>query len=156
MVIPPHQITNPKTTSYFFTLSMALERAFVGVVIAAIEGSGGLVVDNAGSDQGFDLGVWSDDLGAIAANPLLIQLKRSISPQSVQQALRVVQAHPSAHAALIVYLEQPADTRAALSAARFPVLAISLSELLARMRKASFAEVVRQLRSQAVHGAAAR
>jgi hypothetical protein len=114
------------------------------------------VVDRGGVDRGFDLGVWSDDLDAIAANPLLIVLKRFLRvgavQRTVQQTLVALSATPSARVALIIYLDPAGTDPEALKTARFPVLAISLVNLLERMRAASFAEVVRHLRNRSVHG----
>ncbi len=131
----------------------AAAQAFVDVLVEAIEGSGAVAVQNA-TDHGYDLGVWSDDLDAIAANPLLIEVKTSLSRNAVRQAAQMAQAHPSARTVLLVYLDQLETDPAALREARLPVLAVSFGELLARMRDASFAEVVRQLRNQSVHGPA--
>jgi hypothetical protein len=96
--------------------------------------------------------VWSDDLDAIAANPLLIELKRFLGVGAVQQTLAALSVTPSARVALIVYLDPARADPEALKTARFPVLAISLVDLLERMRAASFAEVVRHLRNRSVHG----
>jgi hypothetical protein len=131
----------------------AAERALVDVLVEAIEESGALAVQNV-TDRGYDLGVWSDDLDAIAANPLLIEMKTSLSRAAVRQAAQMAQAHLSARTVLLIYLDQLETDPAALREARLPVLAVSLRELLARMRDASFAEVVRQLRNQSVHGLA--
>jgi hypothetical protein len=51
---------------------------------------------------------------------------------------------------LLVYIEP--SPRAELAQARFPVLVISIQELLERMGVASFAEVVRGLRNRSAHG----
>lgn len=101
-------------------------------------------------DRRFDIGVWSDDLDAIAANPLLIELKRKLSPHAVEQVLGYLRVSPGARVALLVFLEPAATSR--LKDVPFPVLAISLQELLESMRTSSFAEVVRDLRNRAVHG----
>ena len=131
----------------------AATQAFVDILVEAIEGSRAVAVQNA-TDHGYDLGVWSDDLDAIAANPLLIEVKTSLSRNAVRQAAQMAQAHPSARTVLLVYLDQLETDPAVLSEARLPVLAVSFGELLTRMRDTSFAEVVRQLRNQSVHGAA--
>ena len=130
----------------------AIEQEAVDVLVQALEHSGAVVVDRGAGDRGFDLGVWSDDLDAIAANPLLILLKRSLPVRSVHQALAALNSTPNARVALIVYLDPAGAEPEALRNARFPVLAISLVNLLERMRAASFAEVVRQLRNRSVHG----
>lgn len=134
----------------------AIEQAAIDLLAEAIEGSGALAVQADAVDGGFDLGVWSDDLDSIAANPLLIEVKRTLDPASVRQATAALQTNPSAHTALIVVLDPARPDPTALGAARFPVLAISLRDLLERMRTASFAEIMRQLRNQNVHGVPTR
>ena len=125
-----------------------IERSSVDILLEAIEASRGVGVVNA--EPGFDLGVWSDDLDAIGGNPLLVEIKRSLTPGAVDQVLRALDAHPSARLALLVYTEP--SPRAELAQAQFPVLIISIQELLERMGVASFAEVVRDLRNRSAHG----
>jgi hypothetical protein len=124
------------------------ERSSVDVLLEAIEASRGVGVVSA--EAGFDLGVWSDDLDAIGGNPLLVEIKRSLTPGAVEQVLRALDAHPSARLALLIYTEP--SPRAELAQARFPVLVISIQQLLERMAVASFAEVVRDLRNRSAHG----
>lgn len=131
---------------------VATERAAIEVLVQALEDSGAITVQSPEGDRGFDLGVWFDDLEAIAANPLLIALKRSFRVEAVEQALTMLHTTPNARVALIVYLDPTSANRAVLQTARFPVLAISLPELLERMRAGSFAEVVRDLRNRSAHG----
>lgn len=131
------------------------EASSIRVLIEAIEASGGVAAANTG-DAGFDLGVWSDDLEAIGGNPLLVAVKRSLVPGAVEQVLRSLADHPSARLGLVVYLESPPERQplpgTELDQAMFPVLVISLQQLLRRMASASFAEVVRDLRNQSAHG----
>ncbi|HEX9352652.1 MAG TPA: hypothetical protein VF933_02380 [Streptosporangiaceae bacterium] len=138
------------------TASGHTEASSVAVLVEAIEASGSVAVVNTERDPGFDLGVWSDDLEAIGGNPLLVEVKRSLVPGAVDQVLHSLADHPSARLGLVVYLEPPAGdqplSRAELDQARFPVLVISLQQLLRRMASASFAEVVRDMRNRSVHG----
>jgi hypothetical protein len=131
------------------------EVSSIAVLVEAIEASGSVAVVNTG-DPGFDLGVWSDDLEAIGGNPLLVEVKRSLVPGAVEQVLHSLADHPSARVGLLVYLEPLAEDRASsraeLDQARFPVLVISLQQLLRRMASASFAEVVRDMRNRSAHG----
>jgi hypothetical protein len=140
----------------FLSSSAVDEQSTIALLVEAIEASGGVAVVSADRDVGFDIGVWSDDLASIGGNPLLVEVKRTLMPGAVDQALRSLGAHPSAQLALVVYLAPPADdrppSRAELNEARFPVLIISLQELIERMASASFAEVVRQLRNRSAHG----
>jgi len=132
------------------------EKDSIAVLLEAIEASGGVGVVSTGPGTGFDLGVWSDDLDAIGGNPLLVELKRSLTRGAVDEALRALSAHPTARLALLVYLEpSPGEKRSSrdeLDQARFPVLVISLQQLLLRMTSASFAEVVRDMRNRSSHG----
>jgi hypothetical protein len=133
------------------SLEQAPESAFQELVVRAIEASGAVAVAHAGKrDRGFDIGVWSDDLDAIGANPLLIELKRRVGKHTVRQSLLALHQVPSARAALVISLDDtpPPDGETL----RWPVLWISLADLLDRLRTASFAEVVRVLRNQSVHG----
>jgi hypothetical protein len=128
----------------------------IAVLIEAIEASGAVAATNVDPDAGFDLGVWSDDLAAIGGNPLVVDLKREHSREATSQALHALAKHPTARLALLVYLLPSPDAVVAaereMTRASYPVLAISLEELIRRMASASFAEVVRDLRNQSVHG----
>ncbi|MCX5000889.1 hypothetical protein [Streptomyces longwoodensis] len=131
------------------------ERSVVEVLKTALEEAGTVTVERPVQDTGrrIDLGVWSDDLDAIALNPLLIEVKRTLSREAVGQTLALLQGSPM-HAALLVHLDKPSsqkDRHEALEVT-FPVLAIPLGTLFERLRTSSFAEVVRDLRNQAVHG----
>jgi hypothetical protein len=132
------------------------EASSIAILVEAIEASGSVAVVNTERDPGFDLGVWSDDLEAIGGNPLLVEVKRSLVPGAVDQVLHGLADHPSARLGLVVYLEPSAadrpTARAELDQARFPVLIISLQQLLRRMASASFAEVVRDMRNRSAHG----
>lgn len=132
--------------------SQATGFALEALIVEAIEASGAVAVHAAGRDQGFDLGVWSDDLDAIAANPILVEVKQNLRRDTERQALSALHLTPGAKIALIVYLTvDPADAHVMLET-RFPVLAIQLDQLLSRMRSSSFAEVVRDLRNLSIHG----
>ena len=132
------------------------EASSIAILLEAIEASGSVAVVNTERDPGFDLGVWSDDLEAIGGNPLLVEVKRSLVPGAVDQVLHGLADHPNARLGLVVYLEPSAadrpTSRAELDQARFPVLIISLQQLLRRMASASFAEVVRDMRNRSAHG----
>lgn len=134
------------------TTASLTEQAALDLLTQALEDSGAVAVQSPEGDRRFDIGVWSDDLDAIAANPLLIELKRRFSPHAVEQVLAYLRVSPRARVALLVFLE-PAAT-SLLKDVPYPVLAISLRDLLESMRTASFAEVVRDLRNHAVHGRA--
>ena len=133
------------------TTANVTEREALAVLTRALEGSSVVVAQGANeAGRRFDIGVWSDDLDAIAANPLIIELKRRMSRGAVEQVLEYLRLTPGVRTALIVHLEP--ETNSLLEDAPYPVLAISLRNLLERMRTASFAEVVRDLRNHAIHG----
>jgi hypothetical protein len=132
------------------------EQSAITILLEAIEASGGVGVLNADGATGFDLGIWSDDLDAIGGNPLLIDLRRSLRPGAVEQVLQALYAHPTARLGLLVYLDAATGEERSvpeeLGMARFPVLVISLPQLLQQMRSASFAEVIRGMRNRLAHG----
>lgn len=121
------------------------------LVSQAIERTGAFTSLAGPTDRGFDIGVWAEDLDAIAGNPLLIALKRHFSSATVRQSLVALHSFPGARAALIVFLEGPEETSRWL---RWPVVGISLDRLLHELRDRSFAEVVRELRNRSVHAQA--
>jgi hypothetical protein len=126
----------------------------VRTLAKAIEASGALASVSGPSDPGFDIGVWSDDLDAIGANPLLVVVRRELDERSVRQCMLALHQTPGARAGLIVSIgEPPADPIVGLN---WPVLTISLSTLLVAMGEHSFAEIVRDLRNRSVHGLAPR
>jgi hypothetical protein len=131
-------------------LADAPDTSFERLVTRAIEASGAVAVISAGRDRGFDIGVWSDDLDAIGGNPLLIELKHHVSEQSVRQSLSALHQTPSARVALVVSLDKKPPVNVA--SLRWPVLWISLADLLQRMRSETFPEVIRDLRNRSVHG----
>lgn len=124
------------------------ERELQAIIVKAIEGTGAIASLAGPADRGFDIGVWAEDLDAIAGNPLLIELKRRISGDTARQSLLSLHSVPGARAALIVFLEEPQEESRWL---RWPVVGISLERLLREMRHRSFAEVVRELRNRSVH-----
>ena len=120
------------------------------LLMDAIQTGGAVAVPGAASDTGFDIGVWSDDLDAIDGNPLLIELKRNVDEQSLRVSLATLQRTPSARAALVVSLAQVPPM--GLPLLSWPIIWISLVDLLDRMRGETFPEVIRDLRNRSVHG----
>jgi hypothetical protein len=128
----------------------ASEADLEAAVGMAIERSGAVVSAAAEPDKGFDLGVWADDLDAIGANPILVEVKKRADSETVRQCLAAIHQVPGSRAALVVSLEdlEPVE----MKWLRWPVLGISLERLLEEMRDRSFAEVIRDLRSRSAHG----
>lgn len=131
--------------------STLTEEVLVDVLAEAIELSGAQAVRSHGK-EGFDLGVWSDDLGAIAANPLVIEVKRSLTPRAIEQTWAGLTRVRHGQIALLVYLKGSPPDRTPSKQVGLPILTVALPELLRRMRSASFAEVVRDLRNRSAHG----
>ncbi len=120
------------------------------LLVRAVEASGAVASGGVGPRRSFDIGVWSDDLDAIAGNPLLVEVRPRIDSAGVRNSLLALHRVSGARAALIVALEEPTEIETARL--RWPVLGISLRKLLEEMRDSSFAEVVRELRNRSVHG----
>ncbi len=112
------------------------------------------VTRNPERDSGIDLAVWSDELQEIVGNPFLIEVKSRVrSKQDLRQALEQVehyrQKSNSKWALLIL-------SALSATAASIPVLggvlAVTMSDLVERLRTRSFADVIRELRNERVHG----
>lgn len=132
------------------------ERSATALLVEAIEGSGAIAAANLDPDVGFDVGVWSDDLAAIGGNPLVVEVNGTSCPGRRPKPSTLSPKPPTARLALVVHLHPSYDdlASAAMETVQtpYPVLTISLEELIRRMASASFAEVVRDLRNQSVHG----
>ena len=132
---------------------MWTERSAVAVLEDALEHSGVIAAEGREGDARHDLGVWSDDLDAIGGNPLLIEVKKTLDRGALDQASRWLATSPTARLALLVSLEPIGKTIIGdRGTSQFPVLMITLGDLLEQMRSVSFAEVVRNLRNRSVHG----
>jgi nucleoside 2-deoxyribosyltransferase len=133
----------------------AVEQRFLDLLADAVELGGAITVSvPEHRDTGYDLAVWSDDLTTIGANPLLIELKQTLNRQAFRQAETSLRATPGAEAVLIVYIDKSAEVRPGVTSPvpSSRVWAIWIDNLLQQMESRSFAEVVRRLRNEAVHG----
>ncbi len=115
----------------------------------ALQAGGAIVVSAGLRDQGYDLGVWSDDLATIGATPLLIELKRRVDERAALQLLDGLRLSSTARVGLLVHLEPGGPKPGAIAPS---ILSIGLADLLTRLSDESFAEIVRDLRNQAAHG----
>lgn len=133
--------------------SAPIDEYFAAEVLAdAIDASGASAAEGfQHGENRFDIGVWSDDLAEVGLNPLIVELKSSAQTGAAQQTLHYLRTNPNLRAALLVSIE-PDPVSLAPEQVPFPVLVITLQELLEQMRTLSFAEVVRRLRNRSVHG----
>ncbi|MDQ0268079.1 hypothetical protein [Pseudarthrobacter niigatensis] len=125
------------------------------ILTTAIEASGALAVQNPKADSGFDLGVWSDELSSINANPLLIEFTKSFDAFKRKTILARLRENPVAQTALVVYMQDAGgvrDSKRPYTRSDFPILAISAQDFLAQLKVSTFSEVVRRLRNRSVHG----
>ena len=101
-----------------------------------------------------DFAMWSDALASYVGNPLIAEVKRSLTMSQSGELLRRVQAYVDEAGSLwglLVYADGPSP--GSLDQTATPrVLAVKLSELLDQMRTYSFIDVVRMLRNERVHG----
>ena len=122
------------------------------IVAEILRASGVSTVTQSGEkDMGVDIAVWSDDLQSIVGNPLLIEVKSGIrTRKDIEKALYQVEKYRTKSGTKWALLLLSAAT------ASIPfvggVLALTLTELLERLRTRTFAEVVRELRNKQVHG----
>jgi hypothetical protein len=128
------------------------------VVGEALRTSGiDVVSDPASRDTGVDFAVWSDVLEPFVGNPLLIEVKRSLtSKEAAAHAFKQLTSYMDASGsrwALLLYGEGPKDEIE--SERTVPnVLVLSIRALLEGLRTQSFPELVRDLRNRRVHGTA--
>lgn len=105
--------------------------------------------------RGVDMAVWADGLQRTVGNPLLIEVKLSAARSSVLRDTAAAFSKELGAAGvrwgLLILGEAPSDRP--LDAALPPnVLAITVEDLLQRMRAASLSDIVNELRNRRVHG----
>lgn len=140
-----------------------LERDIVRVVSSAIKLSGVSVVSEPRLElpalgkraRRPDLAIWSDELHSIVGNPFLIEVKRAVeSPKDVRAILDQIAAYMIENKtswALLLYLEGP-EALGDLSSVPPNILTLKIESFVRMLRDKSFADIVRTLRNQKVHG----
>lgn len=109
-------------------------------------------------DVGADIAIWSDDLGAILGNPILIEIKRNIRNRS--QALQVTNQllsylqKTNSRFAIVLYLEGLPSSRIQEFSKQFNVLFFQLGDLVEQLQNKSFADTIRIRRNTIAHGGA--
>lgn len=104
---------------------------------------------------GADIAVWSDALESLVGNPLLIEVKSKIqSKQQLIAALEQVERYREKSGARLALLVVNTLMASVLSAVPLVggVLAVTLPDLIQRLRVKPFADAIRELRNQQVHG----
>jgi hypothetical protein len=101
------------------------------------------------------LAVWSDDLEPWVGNPLLVEIKANVrTPAQLGEALEQMKrgvAERGTTWGLLLY-SGPLDGHPPGPPRGSPVLAISVTDFLRALSKEGFADVVRRLRNERVHG----
>jgi hypothetical protein len=130
------------------------ERDALEVLLEAINATGAVAVEATNPDEGWDIGVWADDLTSIGGNPLVVEVKRHLVARTVDELRDRLAAQGNARLGLVVYLAHSSGRarRRGVPEAWFPVLVVSLRDLVEQLQSMSFASVVRDLRNRAVHG----
>jgi nucleoside 2-deoxyribosyltransferase len=139
------QLRSSEAPSKAFLLDSLVQRALeaTGATVAVREGE---------PDNGFDLGVWADDLDQSVGNPLVVEVKWQLrTAKDIDQVLRAL-TRSRAVWALVLFVEGPTPRRIEELEQRGPVLLLSIEELLRALETRSFAEIVRDLRNRRVHG----
>ena len=107
-------------------------------------------------DQGFDFGVWSDDLQKIVGNPLFVQVKtKLIDYAHAQRCMRQLSAATIESGTLwglLLYYECNVPLQKLTRSSPPNILILSIQELLESMKSKTFAQVVINLRNRRVHG----
>jgi hypothetical protein len=103
--------------------------------------------------EGADIAVWSDALQPLAGNPLLIEVKSYIkSKRKLEEALHQVERYrvkSGARLALLV-VNAALDSMPVVPSIG-GVLAVTLIDLIERLRSKTFPDAIRELRNQSVH-----
>jgi Holliday junction resolvase len=116
-----------------------------------------VVADARIGDHRADFAIWSDVLGTYVGNPLIVEVKHTLrTVGAVHQALAQLTHYISASGAswgLLLYAHGPDPARIALEVQQASrIIALSLDELLDRLRSRSLFDVIRDLRNRKVHG----
>lgn len=107
-------------------------------------------------DIGVDIAVWSDDFKDVLDNPMLVQVKSRIrnNNELLKELKQLDMYRNKSGAKWALLLVSSAFASSALSSIPFigGVIAVTISELLERLRTRSLAETLRNLRNERVHG----
>jgi hypothetical protein len=96
-------------------------------------------------------------LGTYVGNPLIVEVKRALhTVDAVHQALAQLTHYISTSGALwglLLYAHGPDLARIAVEVRQATrIIALSIDELLERLRSRSFFDIIRDLRNRKVHG----
>jgi hypothetical protein len=132
-------------------------RAVERGVVQALRGSGvDIVSESPTPDLGADIAVWSDELQPFVGNPLLIEIKSRVRDLSeLRRASDHLFSAVSSRGGtwgLLLYGEGPSNLALHSKGTPPTILTCSIGDLIEQLRARSFAEVIRDLRNQRVHG----
>jgi hypothetical protein len=107
-------------------------------------------------DTGADFAIWSEELGALLGNPILIEIKRTIGDRS--QAIQVTHQlnhyieKSNSKSAIVLYLEGlPSDKIQELTN-KYNILFFRLGDFVEQLQNNTFADTVRIRRNIIAHG----
>ena len=105
---------------------------------------------------GADIAIWSDDLGSILGNPILIEIKKGIRSHDqvnkiTNQLLGYLQKTNS-RSALVLYLEGIPSREAQNIARVFNIFFFQIGEFVQQIQDRSFVDVIRTRRNIVAHG----
>lgn len=128
---------------------------FEAILASAIRASGVASISEArGTESGFDFAVWSEDLSPWIGNPIAVKVRLEIRNKA-DLSLAVEQlAHAMARSdipwSLLIYRMAAIDVTQLVCMPN--VLILSGEQFLGGLQSVGFAELLRQLRNQRVHG----
>lgn len=107
-------------------------------------------------DYGADLAIWSDELGSILGNPILIEIKKSLkSHKQVKQITNHLTGYlrkTNSRSVLVLYLEGLPSREAQNIAQVFNILFFQIGEFVQQLQDRSFVDVIRTRRNIVAHG----
>ena len=125
-------------------------------VAEMLKESGVIVRQSERHDYGADFAIWSDDLGTILGNPILINIKKSIrSHDQVKQITNQLTGYlqkTNSRSALVLYLEGIPSREAQNIARVFNIFFFQIGEFVQQIQDRSFVDVIRTRRNIVAHG----
>ena len=162
--LKPFQVSKPvKTKSKALVMELnALgkkpnEADLINILLAAIKETGITVyAHSTRSEIGADIALWADELSPAFTNPFLIEVKKKLTTKAQinglrDEVVRYLQRNDTL-CILVLYLEARPSLVNELISSYPGILALSIRELLKRLEKKSFAQILWDLRNKKVHG----
>jgi hypothetical protein len=103
-------------------------------------------------DLGADFSIWNDGLTPILSNPILIEIKRKINRNTLEELLnQIVHWKKIMPGSIIVLYEQLENLKVRDLPVHNEVLFVSISELISELESRGFATAIKNIRNRVIH-----